>query len=67
MTNPPLSNLYGEQGLILVHVPAGSHIVTIKFEDTPPRQIGAILSVVSTMLALLLLTRSRNESRIDLL
>jgi uncharacterized membrane protein len=52
---------YGDQGLILVRVPAGSHEVRIRFEDTPPRQIGAIVSAASLALALILLIRFRNE------
>jgi len=43
---------YGEQGLILVHVPAGSHIVTLRFEDTPIRQIGALVSLVALLVTL---------------
>jgi hypothetical protein len=52
---------YGEQGLILVRVPAGSHDVRIQFGDTPPRQIGAVVSVLSLILAATLLVRFRNE------
>ncbi len=38
---------YGEQGLILLRVPAGAHSVRLRFEDTPIRQIGAVISVAS--------------------
>jgi hypothetical protein len=57
---------YGEQGLILVHVPAGSHLVTIRFEDTLPRQVGAIISSSCALVALILLAISRNEPHINL-
>jgi len=43
---------YGEQGLILARVPAGSHIVRLRFEDTPVRQIGAAISAISLVIAL---------------
>ena len=43
---------YGEQGLILVHVPAGSHIVTLRFEDTPIRRIGALVSFLTLLVTL---------------
>ena len=43
---------YGEQGLILARVPAGSHIVRLRFEDTPVRQIGATISAISLVIAL---------------
>ena len=56
---------YGEQGLILVRVPAGSHVVAIRFEDTLPQQVGAVLSLMSVILTLFLLARSRNEPRIS--
>jgi hypothetical protein len=42
---------YGEQGLILVRVPAGSSIVHIQFQDTLPRSIGAIISGISLLIA----------------
>ena len=40
----------GDQGLILVRVPAGSHIVRLRFEDTPIRQIGAAISALGVLL-----------------
>ena len=43
---------YGEQGLILMQVSAGSHIVKLRFEDTLVRKIAAIVSIISTLLAL---------------
>ena len=52
---------YGDQGLILVRVPTGSHDVLIRFEDTPPRQIGAIVSALSLLIALFLLVRLRTK------
>jgi hypothetical protein len=52
---------YGEQGLILVSVPAGSHVVRLRFEDTPIRQVGAVLSAVSFVIALAILWRWRSQ------
>ncbi len=46
---------YGEQGLIRVAVPAGTHIVHLRFEDTSPRQIGAIVSAVCLLIAITIL------------
>ena len=44
-----------EQGLITVTVPAGVHVVRLRFGDTPARQIGAAISAVSVLIALALL------------
>ncbi|MBM3130711.1 MAG: hypothetical protein FJ009_19040 [Chloroflexi bacterium] len=41
---------YDEQGLILARIPAGSHVVTLRFEDTLVRQIGAAISLLSLLL-----------------
>jgi uncharacterized membrane protein YfhO len=49
----------GEQGLIAVNVPAGTHIVTTRWGSTPPRLIGAGISVVSLALMGLVLRRTR--------
>ncbi len=43
---------YGEQGLILVQVPAGTHMVRTQFGDTWPRQAGAVISLASLIVAL---------------
>jgi len=37
----------GRLGLVTVDVPAGKHRVRLAFEDTPPRQIGALISVLT--------------------
>ena len=50
---------YGEQGLILVNVSPGSHIVRLRFEDTLYRQVGAILSGVSFLIALGMISQKR--------
>jgi hypothetical protein len=42
---------YGEQGLILARVPAGSHTIKLRFEDTPIRQIAALVSGISVLIA----------------
>ncbi len=52
---------FGEQGLILVQVPAGSHVIQLRFEDTQIRQIGGAVSVVSAVLALTLFWKSRSQ------
>lgn len=46
---------YGEQGLILVKVPAGTHIVHLRFVDTPIRQIGAAITLFSLIIAVVIL------------
>lgn len=50
---------YGEQGLILARVPAGSHIVTLRFQDTPIRQIGAVISALALLFTLVFLLCAR--------
>ena len=42
---------YGEQGLILIQIPAGSHTIKLRFEDTPVRQIAALISGISVLIA----------------
>ena len=49
---------YGEQGLILVSVPAGSHIVRIRYEGTLAQQIGAIVSGISLLVTMVWLAKS---------
>ncbi|MBI5300736.1 MAG: hypothetical protein HY868_01260 [Chloroflexi bacterium] len=46
---------YGEQGLIRARVPTGSHVVKIRFEDTLVRQVGALISGISLLIALALI------------
>lgn len=46
------------QGLILVNVPAGSHIVRLRFEDTPERQIGTLISAISLLIAIVWVKRA---------
>jgi hypothetical protein len=50
---------HGEQGLILVSVPAGSHVVRLRFEDTLIRQVGAVISAVSLVIALAIVWKWR--------
>ncbi|HZQ04999.1 MAG TPA: hypothetical protein VFD70_00350, partial [Anaerolineae bacterium] len=54
---------YGEQGLIALNVPAGSHIVTTRWGTTPPRVVGAIISALCLFaaLGLIWLDRRNNE------
>ncbi len=56
---------YGDQGLLAVQVPAGTHTVTSRFGDTWPRQAGAAISLVAlaTALAWLVLARKRERAR----
>jgi uncharacterized membrane protein len=56
---PTFIEPYGDQGLILVRVPAGAHTVRLRFEDTPSRQIGAVISAASAILALIWASRAR--------
>lgn len=55
---------YGEQGLIVVDVPAGAHSVLLRFEDTPIRQMGLYVSVGALVITILGLvyTRAREGS-----
>ncbi|MDZ7378512.1 MAG: hypothetical protein ONB06_04115, partial [candidate division KSB1 bacterium] len=50
---------YGEQGLIALTVPAGTHIVTTRFGTTAPRVAGAIISFGSFIAALAWLWKTR--------
>lgn len=43
---------YGEQGLIMVQVPAGTHTVRTQFGDTGARQAGAAISLASLVATL---------------
>lgn len=53
---------YGDQGLILVNVPAGSHVVRIRYEGTSPQQTGAIISGVSFLVTLVWITLSSRKN-----
>ncbi len=48
---------FGEQGLILLTVPAGEHRVRLRFEDTPPRALGALISTLGVLIALALIAK----------
>ena len=52
---------YGEQGLITLHVPAGTHLVTTRWGTTTPRVIGAIISLLSLISIFLFLWRVRRN------
>jgi hypothetical protein len=56
---------YGEQGLIATRdpIPAGKHILRLRFEDTLVRIIGTILSAVSLMVTVGWLWRARIGAR----
>jgi hypothetical protein len=49
---------YGEQGLILVNVPAGSHIVSIRYEGTTVQQAGAAVSGLCLLATLAWIVKS---------
>ncbi len=56
LDNQPIAlEPFGEQGLILINVPAGSHILALRFEDTPVRQAAALISAISVIITLCLL------------
>jgi hypothetical protein len=46
-------------GLITLAVPAGEHEILLRFEDTPPRRAGAILSIVALIVAAVVTWRMR--------
>ncbi|MGE5262429.1 MAG: hypothetical protein ACM3S0_03540 [Acidobacteriota bacterium] len=52
---------YGDQGLILVNVPAGSHIVRLRYEGTGAQQAGAIISGVSLLVTSIWIAMSRRK------
>ncbi len=52
-----------DEGWIVVSVPRGEHFLELRFEDTPVRSIGKIISVFSFAMALLLLALDRLRHR----
>lgn len=52
----------GDQGLIATRepVPAGSHRLRLRFEDTPVRQISAVISAISLLIAIVWIGRASN-------
>lgn len=50
---------YGEQGLIATREPivTGSHLLRLRFEDTPIRLIGAIVSAIGLLIAIVWIRR----------
>lgn len=51
---------YGAQGLIALDVPAGTHTVTTHFGTTMARTIGALVSCLALLAALVVLWRARS-------
>jgi uncharacterized membrane protein YfhO len=49
----------GDLGAITVAVPAGEHTVVLRFGDTAPRTVGALLSVMTAVAGLLVAVRKR--------
>lgn len=58
-SNAVMVEPYGEQGLIVLDVPAGSHIVTTRWGTTPPRVVGAIISLGSLIAVFVFTWRTR--------
>jgi hypothetical protein len=56
---------YNEQGLIGLQMPAGEHNIRLRFEDTPPRQIGALISMISVGIVLFIFARDKKSVRRD--
>ena len=50
---------YGEQGLIALNVPAGTHTVATRWGTTMPRVVGALISAAALMAAVIVLWRTR--------
>lgn len=58
---PTGAHPYGPQGLIMVNVPQGKHTLQLRFQDSPVRQAGVIVSsaaLVITILALVVAVQS---------
>jgi len=53
----------GETAQITVPLAPGSSLVAVRFIRTPDRTIGAVISVVSALIALLLFTRHQERDR----
>lgn len=49
--------------LISLSIPAGSHSLTLSFQNTPVRNIGNFISFISFVLVIFAILRSRNERR----
>lgn len=54
---PVSAEPYGDQGLILVHVPAGAHVVETRYGYTWPRAMGETVTALCTFAALAILWR----------
>ncbi len=55
---------HGTLGHIRVEVPAGHHLVLVRFEDTRPRRVGKVLSLVGLLIVgALLLLEARNRRK----
>ncbi|MGQ9500482.1 MAG: 6-pyruvoyl-tetrahydropterin synthase-related protein [Anaerolineae bacterium] len=52
-----------DEGWIVVHVPQGEHFLELRFEDTPVRRVGKVVSAFSFVLALSLLIVDRLQRR----
>lgn len=59
--NPVSIEPYGEQGLIAMNVPLGTHLVKTVWGTTAPRMVGAVISLVALVGAALFLRRTRRE------
>lgn len=48
----------GQIGLVTAEIPAGSHRVLVRFEDTPLRRVAVAISLVSVLILIFLVVRS---------
>jgi hypothetical protein len=55
---------HGTLGHLRITVPAGHHAVLVRFEDTPPRRLGALASAASLLLVVGILLIRTEESNI---
>lgn len=53
----------GEQGLIALNVPSGTHTVSTHWGTTPPRVVGALISLLALLSISVVLVRSRRPAR----
>jgi hypothetical protein len=50
---------FGEQGLIAVDIPAGTHLVATRWSTTPARIAGGVISLLSIALVAFAIWRTR--------
>jgi hypothetical protein len=60
---PATTELARPEGFIVVLVPAGEHVVEVKFGATPARTVAWVVSAVSLLLALIVASKISDEGR----